>query len=49
MLKFNFDINIRQMSSTIEYKGKSFIEYFGDPPFALITTKIRLGILSTSF
>ena len=37
------------MSRTIEYKGKFFIEYFVDPPVALITSKIWLGILSTSF
>ena len=37
------------MSRTIEYKGKFLIRYFGNPPLAWITKKIRLGILSTSF
>ena len=38
-----------KMSRIIEYKGKFLIQYFLDLLFALITSKIRLGILSTSF
>ena len=37
------------MSRTIECEGKFFIWYFVDPPLTLITSKIRLGLLSTSF
>ena len=46
---FCFDINIRPLSGTIEYKGKFFVWYFLDLPLALITSKIQLAILSTSF
>ena len=51
MLNFRIfsDMNIRPMSRTIEYKGKIFITYFVDAQLALITSKIRLGILTTIF
>ena len=42
-------MNIRPMRRTIEIKGKYFIWYFVNPPLAMITSKIRLGMLSTSF
>ena len=29
------------MNRTIEYEGKFFIQYFVDPPLALITSKIH--------
>ena len=49
----NFEIlfwrKYKTMSRTIEYKCNSFIQYFVDPPLALITLKIRLGLLSTNF
>ena len=48
-LKILFWNKIRPMSRTIEYKGTFFIKYFVDPLLVLITSKIRLGILSTSF
>ena len=35
------------MSRTIEYNSNFFIQYFVDPPLALITSKIRRGIQST--
>ena len=37
------------MSRAIEYKGNFLIQYFVDPPLTLITSKIRLDILPTSF
>ena len=44
-----FLTKIRPISRTVGYKGKFFISYFVDPPLDLITSKIQLGILSTSF
>ena len=48
-LKKKFDIKVKPMSRTTEYIGNFFIQYSVDPPLVLITSKIRLGILSTSF
>ena len=42
-------MNLILISRTKEYNGKFLIWYFVDPLLALITSKIRLGILSTSF
>ena len=47
--KILFCHKYKTMSRTIQYKGQFFILYIVHPPLALISSKTRLGILSTSF